>query len=295
MRCSYNVRVARATSFEGPYTYFEGIPILTANEKWKCPGHGTFAQTPDGKYCFLYHAYSVADNIYTGRQGMLDELAWDNKTGWPYFKNGNSPSIKAELPVKGIRQVQHHGLTDNFMKPALSDFWQWDYRHSQPIVKLQKGRLYLSGTVDSVNHTGTALTVRPESGTYEMSAEVMNANSAIKGLVLYGDINHSIGIGVTGNTVQLWEVTAKERKIWESTIISNTKPVWFKMNVSDRVNFKFYWSQAANTWNELKPETQTYDGKSLPAWDRSARPGLIHYGDNKEPACFSSFKIMYAK
>src|ERR1700748_886940 len=55
IKCSYNIRVARATTFEGPYTNYEGNPLLTANNKWKCPGHGTFVITPAGKYYFLYH------------------------------------------------------------------------------------------------------------------------------------------------------------------------------------------------------------------------------------------------
>ncbi len=295
VRCSYNVRVARATAFEGPYTNFEGNPILTANEKWKCPGHGTFVETPTGKYYFLYHAYNVADNIYTGRQGMLDELAWDATTKWPYFKNGNSPSIKAESPLKA-KQILHDGMTDNFTQPVLADFWQWDYRHSKPIMQLKKGQLCLAGEIDTVNHTGTALTVRPESGTYEMRTEVLNTNPALKGLVLYGDVNHAIGIGVTGNTVQLWEVTNKERKIWSSTEIKTGKPVQFKMTVTDRTNFKFYWGQEANSWNELnQAASQSYDGRLLPAWDRSARPGLHHYGKTDEQACFSWFKITYTK
>jgi len=67
------------------------------------------------------------------------------------------------------------------------------------------------------------------------------------------------------------------------------------MTVKDRTNFKFYWSQDANTWNEINPASQAYDGKGLPAWDRSARPGLHNYGKTDELACFSWFKITYAK
>jgi beta-xylosidase len=295
IKCSYNVRVARATTFAGPYNNYEGNPILTANDKWKCPGHGTFVITPAGKYYFLYHAYSRANDIYTGREGMLDELVWDTKTNWPSFKNGNSPSIQAQSPIKGTHQVLQNGLTDNFTKSVLADFWQWDYRHSKPIIKLKKGELCLAGDVDSVNHIGTALTVRPESGTYEMSTEVLNTNQSLKGLVLYGDVNHAIGIGVKGNEVQLWEVTNKEKKVWAKVEIKTNKPVKFKMTVQDKTNFKFYWSQDATTWSELNPANQSYDGKSLPAWDRSARPGLLQFGKADEQACFSFFKINYTK
>jgi len=294
IRCSYNVRVARATSFKGPYTNFEGNPILAANDKWICPGHGTFVKTPAGRYYFLYHAYNHADNIYTGRQGMLDELAWNDKTNWPYFKNGPSPSIKAEVPVKGSRQIVRNSLSDNFTEPVLADFWQWDFRHSQPVTRLKKGALFLSGEVDSVNHTGTVLTVRPRSGTYVMTAEVVNFNSSLKGLALYGDVNHAIGIGVAAHTVQLWEVTANGRKVWASAEIKTDEPVKLKMTALDRTNYRFYWSQDATTWNELnKDSTQSYEGKLLPAWDRSARPGLHQSGNVNEPACFSHFSITY--
>jgi hypothetical protein len=55
--------------------------------------------TRDRRYFYIYHSFSVA-NFGVGRQGMLDELVWDKNTGWPKFKNGNTPSVKALVPFK---------------------------------------------------------------------------------------------------------------------------------------------------------------------------------------------------
>jgi beta-xylosidase len=295
VKCDYNVRVARSKIIRGPYENYEGNPILANNDVWKCPGHGTLVETAAHKYYYLYHAYNVKDNVYTGRIGMLDELVWDTKTGWPLFKGGNSPSVKAESPVKGTKQILENGLTDNFIKPVLNNFWQWDFRHSQPVIKTGDHKLYLSGKVDSVNQSGIALTVRPETGTYEMSTQVTNSNTALKGLVLYGDVDHALGIGVTGSTVQLWEVKGKQKSILDKTVLKAKGPISFKMTVQDKTIYKFYYSQQVGKWNELKEPNQSYGGKALPAWDRSPRPGLSYYGNSNERVAFSFFKVAYTK
>ncbi len=73
-KCSYEVCVAKSKSLEGEFLKFVNNPVLTENNKWKCPGHGTVAETKEGKYFYLYHAYNKKDHVFTGRQGMLAEV-----------------------------------------------------------------------------------------------------------------------------------------------------------------------------------------------------------------------------
>lgn len=297
LKCSYNVRVARAATIQGTYANYEGNPLLTEGDEWKCPGHGTFVQTPGNKYYYLYHAYSKKDDVFTGRQGMLDELVWNEYTGWPLFKNGKSPSINAAAPVSNTTQITTNSIRDDFNTTKLPVYWQWDFRHTTPVTKLEKGTLYLAGNTDTSNHTGTALTVRPVSGNYELNTEVVNNNASLKGITLYGDANQSVGIGVVGNKVQLWEVKDNHKKILAESLTKQST-IRLRMSVAEGFKCRFFWSRDGAGWHELKATNRPvdkpyYDGKRLPPWDRSPRPGLFHFGSKQAPAAFSFFSISY--
>lgn len=293
LKCSYNVRVARATTIQGPYVNYENNPLLSENDNWKCPGHGTFVQTVPGQFYYLYHAYSKKDDVFTGRQGMLDELLWNEYTGWPLFKNAKAPSANVPEPVDNVRQASSRYMQDEFSTAKLPLYWQWDFRHTTPVTTLKGGYLYLSGNIDTSNHAGTALTLRPVSGNYELNTKVVNSNVSLKGLVLYGDANQAVGIGVVGNKVQLWEVKNNQRKILaEATLKQSTTHL--RMLVSEGYQCRFFWSREGTGFYELKAGDQPYyDGRHLPPWDRSPRPGLLHYGNNKAPAAFDYFNIGY--
>ncbi len=70
-----------------PWEKFPGNPVLSANMDWKCPGHGTPVEK-NGKYYFLYHAYSTTTGAYGGRQGLLNEFEF-TPDGWLRFLNSN--------------------------------------------------------------------------------------------------------------------------------------------------------------------------------------------------------------
>jgi beta-xylosidase len=296
MACDYDVRVARSKSLRGPFEKYEGNPILKENAQWKCPGHGTLVETPDNRWYYMYHAYSQHDDVYTGRQGLLDEIVWNKDSGWPEFQNTNSPSIMARLPIKNTKQQVINEIVDEFTSSSLSKFWQWDFRNSQPFVQLKRGLLSLSGRTEVNNITGTVLTIRPAFGDYEINTEVVNINSSLKGLVLYGDVGQAVGIGMKGNKLQLWEVRENEKIIMAEKLMDTDEAVKLKIEVKDGYKLKFYWSLEKNNWHELiGANGELYEGKFLPQWDRSARPGLIHFGSFDKPALFSFFKISYNK
>ena len=102
--CTYEVMVSRSTSIKGDWEQHP-TPILHGGDRWKCAGHGTLVETADHRYYFLHHAYHDIDFQFIGRQGMLDELIWDEKTGWPQFKNGDTSSAYASMPFKNTVQV----------------------------------------------------------------------------------------------------------------------------------------------------------------------------------------------
>ncbi len=285
-KCSYEVCVARSKSLEGEFSKFANNPVLTENDQWKCPGHGTVVQTKEGKYFYLYHAYNKKDNVFTGRQGMLAEVLWDSKTGWPQIKNDSGAEDK--------NLTTSSAFFDDFSASKISLPWQWDFRHTKPLFQIKEGNLYLSGKTDTANKTGTALTVRPVKGNYDITASVVNENASLKGLVVYGDADQSVGIGIRGNTIEVFEVKNNKRAILRSEEKANKGEVFLKIGVEEGYKIRFFWSREKNSWNEIKAgESSYYNGDFLPPWDRSPRPGLLHSGEIKEPAVFSSFKIEY--
>ncbi|PMD92438.1 beta-xylosidase [Siphonobacter sp. BAB-5405] len=277
--CNYKVEVARSASLQGPYTRFEGNPLLAETDEWKCTGHGTLVTSPAGKTYYLYHAYNKKDLVYTGRQGMLGEVVWDAE--WPRIKPLGNDAER----VKNFR--------DDFSATTVSGSWQWDFRHATPEVKVSKGNLFLTGQSLANNLSGTALTIRPLLGDYTMTTEVVNQNAALKGLVLYGDAGQAVGIGMQGNQVQIWEVKKDQRQILRQESIASAKAVQLKMDVKEGSRLRFYWSPDGKKWNELTTTSGVYDGSFLPPWDRSPRPGLLHQGASGEPAVFSFFALSY--
>lgn len=285
-KCSYEVCVARSKALEGEFVKFENNSILTDNNQWTCPGHGTVVETKEGKYFYLYHAYNRTDNIFTGRQGMLAEVHWDSETGWPHIKNDSTK--EDQNATAGL------GFFDDFSTSKISLPWQWDFRNTQPVWKIKKGNLYLSGKTDTANKTGTALTIRPVKGNYDISTSVINHNASLKGLVIYGDADKSVGIGIRDNIIEVFEVKNSKRTIVSREAKADKGEVFLKIEVEGGYKVRFFWSREKNNWNEIKAGVDSYyDADFLPSWDRSPRPGLLQHGEIKEPAGFSFFKINY--
>ncbi|RVU00205.1 beta-xylosidase [Mucilaginibacter limnophilus] len=276
--CSYNVRVARSKTFKGPYVKYDKNPLLRAEGEWKCTGHGTFVNTPEGKTYYLHHAYSNTNDVFTGRQGMLAELTWPVKGGWPVLKGS------------AIESNDNTNITDQFKaaKPAL--YWQWDFRNSTPVIKQGGGKLSLSGTIKEGNTTGVALTVRPVSDNFEVTTTVTNSNSALKGLVFYGDAKAAAGIGVEGKEVQLWIVKDNKREVLAQKALDSAAPVELKLSMRPDRTCKVFYRQDKNDWKELAAD-RGLDIGFLPQWDRSPRIGLHFKGETGAVAEFSSFTL----
>ncbi|SEW53311.1 glycoside hydrolase family 43 protein [Chitinophaga arvensicola] len=280
--CSYNVRVARATSFKGPYEDYAANPVLTDGGDWKCPGHGTFVEDASGNNYYIYHAYNKSSNVFTGREALMAALSW-NKDQWPVLQH--TPAL--ENPQKDFN------LHDDFKNAKGPVFWQWDFRNTQPVFRQAKGKLYLSGKSNDKNPSGIALTVRPYAAAYEISTAVLNTNKAAKGLIIYGDVSSSAGIAVRDNKVEFWVSGDGKRKVLsEATIPQTNAPVYLKMTVSPDFTCTVYWKQTAD-WQLLTPNQQPYSIASLPPWDRSPRPGLNYQGSPEENGVFGFFDIKY--
>ncbi|WP_406825641.1 glycoside hydrolase family 43 protein [Pedobacter sp. KACC 23697] len=279
VQCDYNVRVARSTSFAGPYELYAANPLLMENEFWKCSGHGTFVKALNGKDYYLYHAYNKKNNVFSGRQGMLAQLSWPEKGGWPLLKEHSGPPVNQDLKL-------------NFAKPEIDKRWQWDFRNSSPTIRQQNGQLHLSGHIHKDNLTGIVLTVRPVSAIFEATTTVTNINSALKGLVYYGDAGAAIGIGISGNAIAYWKVENKTRTELSKIKIKTTVPVELKIKIADDLSLMVFYREANGAWQNV-PLKEKITVNFLPQWDRSPRIGLHFSGSISQHADFSSFELKY--
>ena len=93
--CTYATGVARAKTLQGPWEKFSGNPILTNNDTWKCPGHGTAVQDDKGRYFFLYHAYRPTISSFQGGKACSTNLPGRPMAG---------PSSKIIRPAKRLRR-----------------------------------------------------------------------------------------------------------------------------------------------------------------------------------------------
>ena len=99
-RSDYEVRVARATSFRGPYEKYEGNPILRGDGDYiQSCGHGTLVTSPRGRMYYMCHSYLIG-RYHEGRMPIVQELVI-GKDQWPHFKTG-STTVKSQ-PMPDVR------------------------------------------------------------------------------------------------------------------------------------------------------------------------------------------------
>jgi len=289
--CTYNVRVSRSKSIKGPFEEFEQNPILKENESWMCTGHGTPVSVPGGRWFYIYHAYEKQFNVFTGRQALIAEIVWNDESGWPSFKTSFNNNPK----VSGNNSKVSASWTDDFVSTKLLPNWSWDFRHGDPYTKNENGTMVLSGKTKAGNITGTVLCVRPIAGNYEIRTEVINLNTALKGLVLYGDYNSAAGIGIKDTDVIIWTVKNKKKEILQTVKIKTAKSVKLKMVINEGHMLNFFYSMDGKDWLSMRIpgiSPDGLDGSFLKQWDRSPRPGIIHQGNESQPARFSYFTII---
>lgn len=284
----YDVYVARSKSYKGPYEKYEGNPILHGGtgDFLSC-GHGTVANTPDGRMFYLCHAYLKNEGFYAGRQAILQEMivADDN---WVQFKSGNLAKVEQPIPIRGTRQNEAGGFEDSFNGKSLKVNWAWNYPFSDMNATLKKGKLVLSGHPKEDNRYGTALCVRAGSPDYTYEAKLTNANASMKGLTMYGDNKNLIVWGVSDNKLLLKSVKdGSESVIYES--VCEDKDIYLKIEVEKGSLLRFYQSKDGADWKT--PQDTPFQAKEFVRWDRVMRPGLIHIGDTDAPAEYDYFTI----
>ncbi|MDR2928667.1 MAG: family 43 glycosylhydrolase [Cytophagaceae bacterium] len=283
VNCNYMTGVARAKSIKGPWEKYKGNPILTGDEHWRCTGHGTLVATPNNRYFYLYHAYRGTTGIYTGRQGMMDEIVWDDATGWLHFRYGTTASLQAETPVKGTQQSSVGNFEDNFDSDQLNHEWMWDATLPKPEYSFSDSKLALKGKDTPV---GSFLGLRPRRSDYLMIA-TLDVVGAPAGICLYGTRNNAIGLSVRNSSLELWQISDGTRKLLLTKPFKlATVTIFLEVTFAQYCRFGYVNEEGASAYIGDPIHVQ-----GLPQWDRSAMPGINIKGLNI--GRFNSVKLEY--
>lgn len=287
-KSDYQVYVARSKDLKGPYEKYEGNPILYGDgtDFISC-GHGTVVTTPDGRMFYLCHAYMSGDRFYNGRQGILQEMIFD-ENDWIQFTTGNVARISQTMPFANMEQQPVSDFVGDFKSNKLSLSWSWNFVYSDVKAETGNGLLKLSGTPKEGNNFGSVLCVRPLKPAYTYETKVNNTNASFKGLTMYGDDKNLVALGIAGDKLILKEVRSGDETILFETQYADTP--YLKVDVTKGCFCAFSYSKDGANWTAIELPESPKDYQYLVRWDRVARPGLIHVGKLDEPAEFSSFK-----
>lgn len=283
--CDYQLEVSRAKDLKGPWTPSPLGPLLTGGEEWKCPGHGTMVTLPDGRDFFLYHAYRSKDNVFTGRQGMLDELHWP-KDGWPAFACGTSPSVTAPLPFPGNAIAATHDFVDSFDASKPSPEWQWDLKHP-PKASIASGKLRLE-----ISENAAFYGIRVKQADYTLTATIAPSGSAQEGIAAYGEAKNVLGMKIENDKLVVWKLENGEFREIATGRLPSSESTQLRMVVREGHRFRFSASPDGKKWQSIGEEI---NGAFLPPWDRAPRVGLMAAGKAGDFGVFDSVELRYGQ
>jgi xylan 1,4-beta-xylosidase len=273
--CTYGTGIARAKSLLGPWEKYSKNPLITSDEKWTCPGHGTPVEK-DGRHYFLYHAYDRRSNIFTGREGLLIEYGF-TPDGWIEFIKEATPQHVA-LPKR---------IADDFGGNALDKTWQWSV-FQQPDVTIKDGKLYLPA---SNGEAGTFLGQPALSANYTVTARLhAQASSSAAGVAAIGDEKNTIAAFYQNGVVRLVQIKdGKETELAKKTVAKGQRP-FLRLRVRNGKELRFSYSATGKSFVSLT--AKAVDGSYLPPWDRALRVGPVAKGEEGTRAVFDSFEIV---
>jgi xylan 1,4-beta-xylosidase len=255
--CDYALGVARSRKLLGPWEKNPANPILSENETWQCPGHGTIVTTEDGRDFLLYHAYPRRAGAFTvGREALLDEIKW-NDDGWPSINAGHGPSGTAPAPHELAAVSGPAEFFDDFTAALLDASWQWPMNSQQSArVDASLGQLILQpGAAESQDElTAAVLARRASSGDYVATTLVDTRGlgaAGRAGLSVYSWRTDAVGISAGAGRVIVWRREGRERQTPVATTALAAASVYLRVTVRDGERFRFSYSADGREWKEL--------------------------------------------
>lgn len=291
--CHYALGVARSRTLLGRWEKNPANPILKGNETWKCPGHGSIVTDTRGRYFLLYHAYSVKDFVYVGREAMLDEVKF-GASGWPTINGGHGPSVRAPSPLGDAKRKNEYSFFDDFTSPQLRPGWQWP-QANEPALRIETGRggwLILSPKNAKANDVlGSVVARSTTMGDYVATVAVKGGErppEAVAGLAAFGDRENALGIALGGLKVFVWRREKNVDTDVGAVDAPKSSVVYLRMAATNGHRFRFAVSADGREWKNVGEELE---GSYLPPWDRGLRVALTCGGSEGASARFDWLRI----
>ncbi len=287
--CHYALGVARSHSLLGPWEKNPMNPILAANDAWKCPGHGTVITDPEGRYWLLYHAYSATGSIFTGREGMLDEVKFQ-ANGWPTINDNNGPSQQAPSPLGVTQKVFGVSYADDFNSANLESGWQWP-QHHEPVYRLKDGELRLSSPSHGANMAAAVLARSTTRADYVATTVIDTRGlkpGATVGLCAFGDWQNALGIAYGDGQIITWHREKGASRILAQQPAPVAEKLYLQLTARHGCDFQLAVSTNGEKWIPCGPPAEA---KDLPPWDRGVRVALTVGGVAEAQGRFDSFSI----
>jgi beta-xylosidase len=283
--CTYATGVARAKKITGPWEKYNKNPILTKNETWKCPGHGTVITDQANNFYFLYHAYNAESFVYPGRQGLLDKFTF-NADGWPVFDSKSPSARKARIARKDMN------TNDEFTTAELMPNWQWPV-NTMPQYTVEDASNGILQLKPKATNLGAVIAQRTQSANYEAVTEISKAslkNNIQAGIAAIGDPANAIGASTAGKKLTLWQLKAGKQSVLKQANLPDSATVQLRLVARSGDKYQFSWSTDGQNWNQLGQDP--VDGSYLPPWDRGVRVGLVAKGSSSGKAQFNWFRLV---
>ena len=246
-------------------------------------------QDKQGRCWFLYHAYSAKGTIFTGREGMLDEIKFGTDE-WPTMNTGGGPSVKAPSPFGLPQKAAAAAYTDNFTGDKLDYGWRWP-QDRQPLSRLQHGRLVLTARG---NHTNLLAAVLARSTTvpdYVAETVVETGHwqpGCAVGLCAFGDSENAMGMALRDGQVVVWR---RDRGSFRQ-LSEQPAPAGSKLFLQLSTHYGYLVQPAVSVdgrnWIPCGDPAVT---KDLPPWDRAMHVALTAGGVAGAEGVFDSFSI----
>jgi beta-xylosidase len=294
-RCNYKLGVARSRKLLGPWERNTANPILTGNEQWKCPGHGSVVQDQARRTFLLYHAYEASTFEFVGRQALLDEVTW-NADGWPAINGGKGPSSSAASPSTVAQRRVPDLIEDDFTKAGIDPGWQWPWDQT-PAPSIDAGRGgWMRLTAGSAS---MAIAARPTRGANYEATTVVDVRSigsgARAGLAAFGNRDNALAITAERVeepvgallTVVVSQTQKGERRTLATTQVPLTPFLHLRLSAKDRTRFEFGISPDGRNWKAVGGG----EGEYLPPWDLAVRVALLVTGQAGSSARFGTFRL----
>jgi hypothetical protein len=238
----------------------------------------------------MYHSYNAIDFEYIGRQAMLDELVWDEATGWPRFKNGNTPSVRAEMPFANTTQVRDSVYSEDFSGNKNLMLWQWDLNHPKPGIEIRNGQMNLSANQEGLTFAG----LNPKIGTYSFEAELNRQTVVTSGIGIYGNAKNLLVFAASDSKLVIFFLKNGTRETLAEVAIPEKAQVSLKMNAVHGRFYQFFYTTDQKNWLPVKFGNEfTVDGNFLPQWGVAMRTGLFIDGKVGNTVVFDSVKMSY--